>query len=57
MAINSEKNKRFFITISKKDYARLEEQANICIRSVSKQALYYILAGLKQDEEENKNEN
>lgn len=53
MAINSEKNKRFIITISKKDYERLEKQAETEIRSVSKQAVYYILAGLKQDEEDN----
>ncbi len=50
MAIDTEKNKRYFITISKEDYARLEKQAKISVRSVSKQSLYYILEGLKKDE-------
>lgn len=52
MAIDNNKNKRYFVTISKEDYERLEKQAKKAFRSVSKQSLYYILAGLKQDEEE-----
>ena len=55
MPINSEKNKRFILTISKKDYERLERQAKLSVRSASKQALYYILTGLKQDENEVQN--
>lgn len=51
MAIDKETNKRYFVTISKKDYARLEEQAKKAFRSVSKQSLFYILQGLKRDEE------
>lgn len=50
MAIDSNKNKRFFVTISKKDYERLEKQAKNDLRSVSKQSLLYILEGLKRDE-------
>jgi len=51
MAIDKENNKRYFVTISKKDYLRLEEQAKKSFRSVSKQSLFYILQGLKKDEE------
>jgi len=50
VAIDTDKNKRYFITISKEDYARLEKQAKASVRSVSKQSLFYILEGLKRDE-------
>lgn len=50
----SDKNKRFLITISKEDYARLEQQAKKAVRSVSKQSLYYILEGLKIEEEKHR---
>ncbi len=50
VAIDTEKNKRYFITISKEDYIRLEKQAKASVRSVSKQSLFYILEGLKRDE-------
>lgn len=52
MAINN-KNKRFFVTISKEDYERLKTQAEKYCRSISKQSLYYILEGLKKDEADN----
>lgn len=49
MAI-SEKNKRYLITISKIDYAKLEEIAEKEHRSVSAQSLHYILQGIKNSE-------
>lgn len=47
--INSEKNKRMIITISKEEYTELEKIANVNTRSVSKQALHYIREGLKSE--------
>lgn len=38
----SDKNKRMIITISKEDYAKLEEIAKNNTRSVSQQAVHYI---------------
>ena len=43
----SDKNKRMIITISKEDYARLEIIAKSECRSVSKQALLFLLKGIK----------
>lgn len=52
MTIDNDKNKRYFVTISKEDYERLAKQAKKSFRSVSKQSLLYILDGLKRDEQE-----
>ena len=52
MTIDNDKNKRYFVTISKEDYERLSKQAKKSFRSVSKQSLLYILEGLKRDEQE-----
>lgn len=50
MAI-SDKNKRYFVTISKEDYEKLKEVAEREHRSVSAQSLHFILQGIKLSEE------
>ncbi len=50
MAVSSE-NKRYFVTISKKDYERLKVIADKEHRSVSAQSLHFILNGMKDFEE------
>lgn len=45
-----ESNKQMNITISREDYARLEKIAQRECRSVSKQALVYLLQGISKDE-------
>lgn len=45
-------NKQMNLTISKEDYARLEKLAIEGCRSVSKQALLFILKGLNEAEKE-----
>ena len=45
-----ESNKQMNITISKEDYAKLTEIATQECRSVSKQALLFLLAGMKNYE-------
>lgn len=40
-------NRQMMITISKDDYAKLVDIANLECRSVSKQALLFLLKGLK----------
>lgn len=52
MVIDNNKNKRYFVTISKDDYERLAKQAKKYFRSVNKQSLLYILEGLTRDEKE-----
>lgn len=47
MAVSSD-NKRYFVTISKKDYARLKEVADKEHRSVSAQSLHFILEGINK---------
>lgn len=44
-------NKQINFTISKEDYARLEQLANKKCRSVSKQVLLFVLEGLEKSEE------
>lgn len=50
MAVSSE-NKRYFVTISKKDYEKLKVIADKEHRSVSAQSLHFILGGMKDYEE------
>lgn len=50
MAVSSE-NKRYFVTISKKDYERLKAIADKEHRSVSAQSLHFILQGVEKTEE------
>lgn len=45
-----ESNKQINFTISKEDYARLEELANKNCRSVSKQVLLFVLNGINSEE-------
>lgn len=45
-----ETNKQMNITISRNDYARLEEIANAECRSVSKQALLFLLKAMNDYE-------
>ena len=49
-------NKQMNITISKEDYARLEIIAKGECRSVSKQALLFLLKGMKDYDEEKRGE-
>ena len=49
MTINAE-NKRYFVTISKKDYERLKKIAEKENRSVSKQSLHFIQLGINNYE-------
>lgn len=46
--INSDKNKRMMIVISKEEYLQLEKVAKENTRSVSKQALHFIRRGLSE---------
>lgn len=46
----SDNNKRYFVTISKEDYARLEKIAKLENRSVSKQSLHFILKSMNDYE-------
>lgn len=46
-----ETNKQMMLTISKEDYARLAEIAAVECRSVSKQALLFLLNAMKNYEE------
>ncbi len=50
MAISDDK-KKMLTVIKKSDYSRLEAEAKKQMRSVSNLSLYYILEGLKKDEE------
>ena len=45
-------NRQMMITISKEDYARLVNIATAECRSVSRQALMFLLQGMKNFEEE-----
>lgn len=49
MAVSSD-NKRYFVTISKKDYERLKCVAEKEHRSVSAQSLHFILKGIESSE-------
>ncbi|MCM1338776.1 MAG: hypothetical protein NC191_03800 [Muribaculaceae bacterium] len=49
MAVSAD-NKRYFVTISKKDYERLKQVADSEHRSVSAQSLHFILEGINKFE-------
>lgn len=49
MAVSSE-NKRYFVTISKKNYERLKAIADKEHRSVSAQSLHFIMQGIEKSE-------
>lgn len=49
MAVSSD-NKRYFVTISKKDYERLKCVVEKEHRSVSAQSLHFILKGIESSE-------
>lgn len=50
MTIRADK-KKMLTVIEKEDYIRLEAEAKKQMRSVSNLSLFYILKGLKEDEE------